>query len=92
MLNYQLTDSQDKHFYTCLPEVIIYSIQSKETVLFSSYAAQIIHVLSSSFKGERIPFSDLSKQCDNGEHFSPETFEQSLEQLLQMNIIESIEC
>ena len=91
MLKYQLTNSQDKRFYTCLPELVIYDMRSKETTLISSYAAKIIHIFNTVCINQILSIADLTAQCNQEDSFSVEFFEQSLEQLLQMNMIESIE-
>jgi hypothetical protein len=91
MLAYRLIDSHDNRFYICLPELVIYIMRSKETTLISSYSAEIIHIFTLSCKHQLLTFAELVTNCNQDESFSSEFFEQAIEQLLEMNMIESIE-
>jgi hypothetical protein len=90
-LNYQLTNAQVMHFYTCSPDVVIYNTQSKKTTLLVSCAAKIVYQFILGRKKGHIAEAELKQHCHQDERYPPDVFEQSLEQLLQMKIIESIE-
>ncbi len=79
-------------FYKAELETVVFDSLTKETMLFVSFSAAIINVLQAT--SEKLPFaykalktkSQLS--CDN----DIVEFDQALEQLIDMNIIETVEC
>ena len=91
MLSYELTDVQEKHFYSCLPEVVVYDTRSKKTILLSSCAAEIIHRFCQENREDNISETELKQYCTHSDGFSLALYEQSLDQLLRMKIIELVE-
>lgn len=91
MLYYQLNEAQDKHFYDCLPELVVYNTQSKKTILFSLCAARIVHLFSCDLKKHPVAEAEMKQYCCQEENYSVEDFEQSLDHLLRMKMIESVE-
>ena len=91
MLSYRLINSQYTRFYICLPELVIYDLRSKETTLISSYSAKIINIFILSCDRQELTSAELTTNCNQDGSFFIEFFEQAIEQLLEMNMIESIE-
>lgn len=91
MPQYELKIAQDKHFYNCLPEIIIYDEQSKQTTLLSSCAAKIMQLFFYDLKKHPISEAELKQYCCQDDNYAVEDFGQSLDQLLLMKMIESVE-
>jgi len=78
-------------FYLCEPNIVVFDSSSKETMLFASFSAAAIRILSASSELNLLTLTQLKEKSMQYCKDDIESFDDCLSQLLQMKIIEPVE-